>query len=81
MKWNNYFDKDFFRYLGLFSQIGLTIFINVAISIYLYKIVEKYLFKSWHFFIFMIILGIVNGFYRVYKLIFYKSENNKKGKE
>ena len=45
------------------------------------KIIEKYLFKSWHFFIFMIILGIVNGFYRVYKLIFYKSENNKKGKE
>ena len=63
------FDKDFFRYLALFTEIGLTLFINVFIAIYLYYLFEKYFFKSFIFLIFMILLGIVNGFYSVYKLI------------
>ena len=63
------FDKDFFRYLALFTEIGLTLFINVFVAIYLYYLFEKYLFRS-----FMILLGIVNGFYSVYKLIFPKNK-------
>ncbi len=68
------FGKDFFRYLALFTEIGLTLFINVFIAIYLYYLFEKYLFRSFIFLIFMILLGIVNGFYSVYKLIFPKNK-------
>lgn len=68
------FDKDFFRYLALFTEIGLTLFINVFVAIYLYYLFEKYLFRSFIFLIFMILLGIVNGFYSVYKLIFPKNK-------
>ena len=64
------FDKDFFRYLALFTEIGLTLFI----AIYLYYLFEKYFFKSFIFLIFMILLGIVNGFYSVYRLIFPKNK-------
>ncbi|MDU2236705.1 MAG: AtpZ/AtpI family protein [Fusobacterium periodonticum] len=66
--------KDFFRYLALFTEIGLTLFINVFIAIYLYYLFEKYLFRSFILLIFMILLGIVNGFYSVYKLIFPKNK-------
>ena len=68
------FDKNFFRYLALFTEIGLTLFINVFIAIYLYYLFEKYFFKSFIFLIFMILLGIVNGFYSVYRLIFQKNK-------
>ena len=68
------FDKYFFRYLALFTEIGLTLFINVFIAIYLYYLFEKYFFRSFIFLIFMILLGIVNGFYSVYKLIFPKNK-------
>ena len=68
------FDKDFFRYLALFTEIGLTLFIHIFIAIYLYYLFEKYLFRSFILLIFMILLGIVNGFYRVYKLIFPKNK-------
>ena len=40
------FDKDFFRYLALFTEIGLTLFINVFVAIYLYYLFEKYLFSQ-----------------------------------
>ena len=66
------FDKRFFRYLALFTEIGLTLFINIFIAIYLYYLFEKYVFKKFYLLIFMILLGIVNGFYSVYKLIFPK---------
>ena len=68
------FDKDFFRYLALFTEIGLSLFINVFIAIYLYYLFDKYFFKSFIFLIFMILLGIGNGFYSVYKLIFPKNK-------
>lgn len=68
------FNKDFFRYLALFTEIGLTLFINVFIAIYLYYLFDKYFFKSFIFLIFMILLGIGNGFYSVYKLIFPKNK-------
>ena len=63
MKFSNFFDKDFFRYLVLFSEIGITMFLNIFLPIYFYNLFEKYFFKSFIFLIFMIILGIFNGFY------------------
>lgn len=35
------FDKDFYRYLALFTEIGLTLFINVFIAIYLYYLLRN----------------------------------------
>ena len=55
MKFSNFFDKDFFRYFVLFSEIGITMFLNIFLAIYFYNLFEKYFFKSFIFFIFMII--------------------------
>ena len=74
MKFSNFFDKDFFRYLVLFSEIGITMFLNIFLPIYFYNLFEKYFFKSFIFLIFMIILGIFNAFYSLYKIIFPKNK-------
>ena len=74
MKFSNFFNKDFFRYLVLFSEIGITMFLNIFLPIYFYNLFEKYFFKSFIFLIFMIILGIFNAFYSLYKIIFPKNK-------
>ena len=74
MKFSNFFNKDFFRYLVLFSEIGITMFLNIFLPIYFYNLFEKYFFKSFIFLIFMIILGIFNGFYSLYRIIFPKNK-------
>ncbi|MDD7392330.1 AtpZ/AtpI family protein [Fusobacterium gastrosuis] len=72
MKSNSWFDKDFFRYLALFSNIGFTIFINIFFSIVIYKYFEKYFFKSFVIFFIFLALGIFNAFYSIYKSIMNK---------
>lgn len=69
MALKSWFDKDFFRYLGMFSNIGLTIFINIFLSIVLYRYFEKYFFKSLLIFFIFLSLGIFNAFYSIYKNI------------
>ena len=46
MKFSNFFDKDFFRYFVLFTEIGVTIVLNILLAIYFYNLFEKYFFKS-----------------------------------
>ena len=79
MKFSNFFDKDFFRYFVLFSEIGITMFLNIFLPIYFYNLFEKYFFKSFIFLIFMIILGVFNWFYSLYKIIFPKNKKKWKG--
>lgn len=72
MKFFEIFDKEFFKSFSLLTQIGLTMAINIFVPIYLYRLFEKYFFKSFIFLIIMILLGIFNGFYSLYKIIFPK---------
>ena len=65
------FDKDFFRYFVLFSEIGITMFLNIFLAIYFYNLFEKYFFKSFIFLIFMVILGIFNVFYILYNFFIF----------
>ena len=41
MKFSNFFDKDFFRYFVLFSEIGITMFLNIFLALYFYNFFEK----------------------------------------
>ena len=49
MKFSNFFDKDFFRYFVLFTEIGVTIVLNILLAIYFYNLFEKYSFKRGNF--------------------------------
>lgn len=68
-KWIN---KDVIRAISIFGNVGLTMIINIFVCIGIYKIIEIYFFKSTILFIILLLLGIVSGFYSVYKLIMNK---------
>ena len=72
MKSFEIFDREFFKSFALLTHIGLTMALNIFAPVYLYHLFEKYFFKSLIFLIFMILLGIFNGFYSLYKIIFPK---------
>ncbi len=62
--------KDIFKNLALFGNIGLTIIINTLVSVGIYKLIERFLnIKSDILFIIFLLLGIISGFYGVYKMI------------
>ena len=64
--------NDIFYYLSLLTQLGFTIIFSILICIFLYKVIAKFTGENIFLFIFFIILGVVGGFYNVYKLILKK---------
>lgn len=66
------FDRDNIRYISLMGQIGFIIISNILLCVFFYKIIEKYFVKSTILFIFFVLLGVMSGFYSVYKLIMAK---------
>lgn len=60
-------------YFSLLGQIGAIIVLNIlgALLLYLY-IVKKFFGENVFLMVILILLGIFNGFYRVYRLIFKK---------
>ncbi len=63
------FKKEIFKYFSLLGQIGFIIALNLIFSIFVYKCFEKYFCENVFVLMLCIIVGIFNGFYRVYKLI------------
>ena len=64
------FDKDFFKYFALLGNLGFIIVGNILVSIIIYKyVVAKYICDNPIIFILFVILGVVSGFYSVYKNI------------
>ena len=65
-------NKEIFKYFNLLGTVGLIIILNIIFSIVLYKIFVKYFGESLIIFLLLIALGIINGFYNVYKIILKK---------
>lgn len=68
-KTNLLFDRDVMKSFSLLGYISLILVGNILVYVYIYKVIERYLFRSNILFIFMIVLGVVSGFYGVYKAI------------
>ena len=49
MKFSNFFDKDFFRYFVLFTEIGVTIVLNILLAIYFYNFLKNIFLKFYFF--------------------------------
>ena len=75
---SGFFNRDFFYYLSLFSQLGITMVGNIAVSLFLYLIFAKYVFRHPLILFLFLLLGIVSGYYQVYKLITQKKERGKR---
>ncbi|MCK5780025.1 MAG: AtpZ/AtpI family protein [Psychrilyobacter sp.] len=58
--------------LSLLTQIGLTMVFSIILGVVLYKVIEKVIGSNILLFIFLIILGVIGGFYNVYRLILRK---------
>ncbi len=74
-KWRNILDKkknEVFYYLSLLSQIGITVVFSILSCIYIYKFIAKFLGENIFLFVFLIILGIIGGFYNAFILIMRK---------
>ncbi|NME36434.1 MULTISPECIES: AtpZ/AtpI family protein [Fusobacterium] len=66
------FNKDFFRYFALLGTLGFVIIGNILVSLSIYFLIQKIFFESHLLFIIFLLLGIVSGFYSVYKQIMKK---------
>jgi F0F1-type ATP synthase assembly protein I len=64
--------NEIFYYLSLLSQLGLTIIFSILICIFIYKLIAKFIGENIFLFIFFIVLGVVGGFYNVFRLIMIK---------
>lgn len=62
-------DRDLLKYLALLGNLGFIIIWNILISVILYKIYEWLFGFSSLVFIVLIILGVISGFYSIYKFI------------
>lgn len=65
-------NKDIIHAISLLGYIGFLFIGSILINIWIYKMIEKYFFKSQILFILMVILGVINGLYSVYKAIMKK---------
>lgn len=65
-------NKEIFKYFNLLGTIGLVIISNIIFAVIFYKVIEKFFIKSTMIFIVLILIGIINGFYCVYKMILKK---------
>jgi len=66
---NNYMDRTFFYYLGLITQLGITVAVSVLVGLAIGLFLDKKLGLSGPFTILFIIFGIVGGFKAAYELI------------
>ncbi|MCI6151735.1 AtpZ/AtpI family protein [Fusobacterium perfoetens] len=66
------FNKDFFRYFALLGTLGFVIIGNILVSLSIYFLIQKFFFESHLLFIIFLLLGVVSGFYSVYKQIMKK---------
>lgn len=62
-------NKDLLKYLSLLGNLGFIIMSNILVAILFYKIYEWLFGFSSILFIVFVILGIVSGFYSIYKFI------------
>ncbi len=53
---------------GLLTLIGITILANIAVGFWLGKVIDNYLNFDLFFKIIGIIIGVISGFYSVYRL-------------
>jgi len=58
--------------LSLLTQVGLVMAFSVIFGVAVYKIIEKFVGENIFLFILLIILGVIGGFYNVYRLIIKK---------
>ncbi len=66
--------KTIFYYLGLISQVGLTIIITLIIAIFIGRYLDEKFNLNGVFTILFIFIGIGAGFYSVYKQIIDKDD-------
>ncbi|MFW6007351.1 MAG: AtpZ/AtpI family protein [Halanaerobiales bacterium] len=57
------------RGLGLLTQIGIIMVVNIAVGFFLGQLIDTYLEIELFFKITGLILGIISGFYSNYKII------------
>ena len=70
MKNNIFFDKNIIKSFSLLGYLSFLLIGNVLIYVYMYKFCEKYLnIRNQGLFIVFLIIGIISGFYSVYKVI------------
>lgn len=67
-----FFSSDLIVALGLFGTVGFIILANILVCIFIYKLFARYVYESNLLFIFFLIVGVISGFYNVYKNIFIK---------
>lgn len=72
MKFYKFIDNDFIRYFSLLGYLGFIIFINIYGAFLIYNYIANHFFKSLMLMIFLIVLGVFNGFYTIYKIIMNK---------
>ena len=68
----NIINPDIIHAISLLGYVGFLLIGSILINIGIYKLIERYFFKSQILFFFFIILGVVTGFYNVYKVIMRK---------
>ncbi|MCF0161201.1 MAG: AtpZ/AtpI family protein [Fusobacterium necrophorum] len=73
---SKFWNREFFYYLSLFTQLGLTMMGNILASLFLYLGFAKYIFRHPLILFLFLLFGIMSAYYQVYKLI-----TRKKGKE
>lgn len=68
----NIINPDIIHAISLLGYVGFLLIGSILINIGIYKLIERYFFKSQILFFFFVILGVVTGFYNVYKVIMKK---------
>lgn len=69
MKW---FSREVVYYLSIFTQIGFTMVFNILACLFLYRLFSKIGWEHPLVLFLCILLGIGNGYYQIYRLIFRK---------
>lgn len=64
--------REIAKNFSFFGTIGLTIIINLFLFILCYKMIAYYFFESNILFIIFMILGVISGFYNIYRMIIKK---------
>ena len=62
-------DRSFFHYLGLVTQLGITIVVSVLVGLGIGIFIDKKLNLNGPFTITFLIFGIIGGFKAAYELI------------
>jgi len=62
-------DKNFFYYLGLVTQLGITIIVSVLVGLGIGLFIDNKLNMKGPFTITFLVIGIIGGFKAAYELI------------